>query len=104
MNDTPNPPELLLPEWPLPPGVRALLTTRSGGVSRGPWAGLNLGEGSGDEPAAVMENRRRLRQAAKLPGEPLWLRQVHGRVVIRATDHHPGIEADGCLADRPGQV
>ncbi len=104
MSVTPNRPELLVPEWSLPPGVRALLTTRTGGVSQGPWASLNLGDGSGDEPAAVIENRRRLRRAAKLPGEPLWLRQVHGRHVVRAAAHHPGIEADGCLTERPGQV
>ena len=46
------------PAWILPhlsaPGVRALITTRPGGVSRGPWGaangsgGMNLGLGSGD--------------------------------------------------------
>jgi hypothetical protein len=37
-----------------------------------------LGDHVGDDPAAVAENRRRLRVAAGLPGEPSWLPQVHG--------------------------
>ncbi|RME34891.1 MAG: laccase domain-containing protein, partial [Gammaproteobacteria bacterium] len=98
------PPELLIPDWPLPPGVRALLTTRRGGTGRGPLAGFSLGEGCGDAPGAVRRNRRLLRKAAGLPAEPLWLRQVHGRQIIRAGDYRPGVEADGCLADRPGTV
>ena len=66
------------PDWPAPAGIQALITTRAGGVSQGPWGagdgggGLNLGEGS-DAPDAVAANRARLR--ALLPGEPAWLRQ-----------------------------
>ena len=68
--------EFIVPDWPAPPGVRALSTTRVGGVSRAPWAGFNLGDHVGDDPAAVRANRQRLRQA--LPDEPRWLTQVHG--------------------------
>jgi YfiH family protein len=71
-------PAWLEPEWPAPPGVRALSTFRSGGVSTAPYASLNLGDHVGDVPEAVAENRRRLRAAAGLPAEPAWLTQVHG--------------------------
>ena len=74
-------PEWLQPDWPAPAPVRALCTTRQGGVSSGPWASLNLGEHCGDEPAHVNENRALLDR--HLPAAPLWLRQVHGVCVVR---------------------
>jgi YfiH family protein len=72
----------LEPEWPAPPGVRALSTFRSGGVSTARYASLNLGDHVGDSAAAVVENRRRLKAAAGLPTEPAWLTQVHGTNVV----------------------
>ncbi len=69
----------VVPDWPLPPGVRALQTTRRGGVSGGPWAGFNLGEHVGDDPMAVAANRAAL--ARRLPAAPVWLSQVHGTAV-----------------------
>ncbi|WP_341539300.1 peptidoglycan editing factor PgeF [Thiogranum longum] len=58
--------------------MQALTTTRKGGVSRGPWASLNLADHVGDDPLAVQENRRHLHQSQQLPAEPLWLKQVQG--------------------------
>ncbi|HMM55228.1 MAG TPA: peptidoglycan editing factor PgeF [Candidatus Desulfobacillus sp.] len=92
----------LRPEWPAPPAVRALVTTRAGGVSRGPYASFNLADHVGDDAAAVAENRRRLR--ACLPAEPLWLRQVHGSAVVDAAAAAPDAEADAALARQPGTV
>jgi YfiH family protein len=93
------------PAWPAPPQVRALSTTRTGGVSTGPYASLNLGDHVGDRPEAVAENRRRLAEAAGLPGVPAWLRQVHGtRVVTVIPDGPPGAEADAATASRAGAV
>lgn len=74
--------EWLEPDWPAPAWVRAASTLRTGGVSQGIYRSLNLGAHVGDHPAAVLENRRRLRAALKLPGEPLWLNQVHGTAVV----------------------
>ncbi len=94
---------VLVPDWPAPAAVRALVTTRAGGVSAGAYASLNLGTRCGDDPAAVAENRRRL--AALLPAEPAWLRQVHGVRVAEADDvrgEEP--EADAAVARRPGTV
>lgn len=94
--------DLIVPDWPAPAGVRALVTTRAGGVSLPPWDSLNLGDHVGDDPAAVAENRRRLR--AHLPAEPLWLRQVHGVRCIDAARAAPGAEADAVRARVPGVV
>jgi YfiH family protein len=68
-------------DWPAPRGVRALSTLRGdarSGASNAPYGCFNLGDHVGDDPAAVAENRRRLKAAAGLPAEPSWLSQVHG--------------------------
>ncbi|HSW20844.1 MAG TPA: laccase domain-containing protein, partial [Ramlibacter sp.] len=58
------PPEaLLLPDWPAPATVRAVCSTRAGGVSRPPFDSLNLGDHVGDDPTAVAMNRSRLAEA-----------------------------------------
>ena len=74
--------DLILPEWPAPANVRGCTTTRRGGVSRGPFASLNLALHVGDDEGAVTANRERLRSALDLPAEPLWLAQVHGRGTV----------------------
>ena len=74
-------------DWPAPSNIVAGTTTRTGGVSEGVHASLNLGLHVGDSEAAVRENRHRLRTALSLPSEPLWLDQVHGtRVAISVED------------------
>jgi len=78
------PPDWLKPDWPAPPGVTALTTTRPGGVSRGPFAAMNLAAHVGDDPDAVTANRSAFRAALELPAEPLWLSQVHGTDVADA--------------------
>jgi YfiH family protein len=68
-------------DWPAPAGVRALSTLRGdarGGLSKRPYEGFNLGDHVGDDPVAVAGNRRRLKELAGLPSEPVWLSQVHG--------------------------
>ena len=94
--------EYLSPQWQAPARVRALATTRRGGVSGGVYAGLNLGDHVGDDPAAVAANRRLL--TAALPAEPLWLRQVHGTRVVCAEQVPAGAEADACVARSAGCV
>ena len=93
----------LEPEWKLP-GVRVLSTLRPGGVSRGPYSGLNLALHVGDDAAQVVENRRLLRQAAGLPAEPLWLEQVHGCEVVVHRGPGPAPRADAAVAFEAGQV
>jgi len=72
---------------------------RAGGVSVGPLASLNLGEGVGDAAQSVAENVRRLAAAAgRLPEQLATVRQVHGDQVVRGT---PGVrpEADAVWTD-----
>lgn len=86
----------LIPEWPAPQGIRAVSTTRLGGVSKAPWASLNLATHVQDDPQAVAENRRRLVDALGLAAQPQWLQQVHGCEVHRPEQ---GGEVDSCQAD-----
>lgn len=92
----------IVPDWPAPARVRALVTTRGGGVSLPPYASLNLGDHVGDDPAAVAANRALLGRS--LPAEPLWLSQVHGTAVADADRDPPGSIADASVARRPGTV
>ena len=84
--------------------MRACCTTRSGGVSAGPYASLNLGDHVGDDPARVVRNRALLAERLGLPAEPLWLKQVHGCGVAQGGADRPGCEADAAIARNPGQV
>ena len=83
------------------PGGTALFTTRHGGVSAGPYASLNLGVRTEDDPAAVAANRER---AAALAGAPLAaVHQVHGTTVVTAdaeavADADAQVTVDGDLA------
>lgn len=75
----------LIPDWPAPPRVHALVTTRAGGVSRAPYDSLNLGDHVEDDPVAVAGNRELLERALNrlAPATaPLWLKQVHGVRVV----------------------
>jgi YfiH family protein len=84
------------------PGARVLFTTRRGGVSRGPFASLNLGRLTADDGANVDANRERLAHAVGHPRERfLYGRQVHGAEVRRATEP-PGTERPA--ADEDGQA
>jgi polyphenol oxidase len=94
-------------DWPVPPKVRVVSTLRGDelvGVSKAPYASLNLGDHVGDDPEAVAENRRRLRAAAELPAEPVWLTQVHGANVADLDGAAREGPADAAIARRPGKV
>jgi hypothetical protein len=95
-------PDWIVPDWPAPAGIRAMITTRRGGVSLGCYASFNLGQDTGDEPPAVAENRARLRRL--LPQEPRWLKQVHGAHVVPADHVTIPPEADASVAREPGTV
>lgn len=92
----------ILPDWDAPPNVRAVVTTRAGGASTGPYAAFNLGMNTGEDLDVVAGNRRRLAARLDLAVEPAWLRQVHGTVVVdaAATDGEP--EADASFTTKTG--
>ncbi|HVE68262.1 MAG TPA: polyphenol oxidase family protein, partial [Solirubrobacteraceae bacterium] len=69
-------------------GVRAVVTTRAGGVSSGPYSSLNLSYQVGDDPAAVAENRARV--AALAGGALAQGRQGHAATVERVTEPPAG--------------
>lgn len=94
--------KLILPEWPAPANVRAVATTRAGGVSEGPFASLNLGTMTEDTSDAVLANRRLLRGRLGLSREPAWLHQIHGKVVVRADEVKEPPAADASWTDQPG--
>ena len=75
---------MIVPDWPVPAGVHALVTTRA----------------LGDMKSAA--NRTRLR--ALLPGDPVWLRQVHGTDIVDAASATPGTPADASFSRRKNIV
>jgi len=85
-------------------GVAHGFLGRRGGVSTGVVAGLNTGLGSGDDPAAIAENRARA-VAAVLPGAALCgLYQVHSASVVRVLTAFPDGErpqGDAMVTERP---
>ena len=92
----------------LGPGVRAAFTMRTGGVSVGSHAGLDLALHVGDDPGAVGANRARL--AARAGAPVRFARQVHGTKVARVPtaaeagrdDPGPEPEADALVTSRAG--
>jgi hypothetical protein len=89
--------------WPAPANVRAICTTRSGGVSSGPWSSFNLGSRCGDSAYLVEQNRASLNKA--LPSPAQWLHQVHGNVVVRHSGRSTHeIKGDAVVAFGKGEV
>lgn len=87
-------------------GIRHGFFTREGGVSGGVYASLNTGFGSGDDAAAVTENRRRAEAALGFAdGALTTVRQVHSSRVALAADawtYAASPEADALVSRTPG--
>lgn len=98
--------QYIRPEWAIPSSTQAFCTTRLGGVSKPPFNQFNLGVNAGDEPADVLKNRAILSEC--LPSEPLWLKQVHGRLVSMPSSRESALngpfEADASVTQTPGEV
>ena len=91
----------IVPGWPAPGSVRAVCTTRQGGVSLPPYDSLNLGDHVGDDAGAVERNRAVLKAA--IGSRPVFLRQVHGSAVAQLhADSLDGTQADGCVVTQRG--
>ena len=77
--------------------LRALVTTRAGGTSRGRYASLNLGGHVGDDPLAVLSNRRLLASALGLGWDRLVMAdQLHGVGATWVDDAEGGRGALSC--------
>ncbi|WP_455425447.1 purine nucleoside phosphorylase YfiH [Dryocola sp. LX212] len=97
--------KIIIPQWPLPPGVGACSSTRIGGVSLSPYDAMNLGAHCGDNPDCVEENRRLFYAASGMPSKPVWLEQVHGKAVLRLTgEPYASKRADASYSNTPGTV
>ena len=113
----PSPAGLALLTWPVldASGADAAVTARSGGVSSGPYATLNLSLSVGDDPGCVLANRRRLAAGfGASPEDFVFARQVHGAGVrvVGAADRGSGAfglddaiaDADALVTGTPGVV
>jgi len=91
-----------VPDWHVPPSVKAWQTCRGAGPR--PYGGFNLGQHVGDDPAAVAANRNRL--LSIVPAQPVWLTQVHGTRVLElpraSLEASPA--ADAVMTTTPGTV
>ncbi len=95
--------EVIEPDWPVPPRVRACVTTRRGGVGAAPYDGCNLALHVGDADQNVISNRAELRRQLELPEEPCWMRQTHGTDVV-LLERDPERDADAAITRSPGLV
>jgi YfiH family protein len=85
-----------VPDWPMPPSVRALCSSRTGGSSTGTYAGLNLGLHVGDDPRTVEDNRLRLQAAMGV--RAVFMNQVHGNAMLQIDQETTnGLTADGAF-------
>lgn len=94
--------------FPNIPSVGAVFTSRRGGASTGPFSAANLSLDVGDEPGAVVENRRALRERLDF-GDWTEVRQVHGDALLLDPEpgpiDQPGVtEADALATARRGQA
>lgn len=72
------------------PGLRHAFFTREGGVSGEIYESLNGGLGSNDDPANVLENRRRMaEQMGVVPENLISVHQVHSPDAVVATGPWP---------------
>ncbi len=88
------------PNWSAPPSVRAVQTTRLGGVSDAPFASFNLAQHVGDAAKSVTQNRQLLAQ--NLPTAPCWLNQIHSNIAVKATPQRQ--DADASFTRQRGVV
>jgi copper oxidase (laccase) domain-containing protein len=90
--------------WDATGPYEVVFTTRTGGVSEGPYASLNLGRKTGDDVERVDENRRRACAEIGADAARLALNfQVHSKLVHRAREgERGGVQGDGLWTDEPG--
>ncbi|MFP5466369.1 MAG: peptidoglycan editing factor PgeF [Gammaproteobacteria bacterium] len=91
----------IVPQWPAPGHVRAVVTSREGGVSAPPFDTFNLGDHVRDDPGHVQSNRAAL--ARFMAARPVFLQQVHGtQVLVLENRVADGEQADACLTTEAG--
>lgn len=86
----------MIPEWELPAGVSAAITTVT---SPG-----NVAVHVGDDPATVVRHRRQLAFDLQLPGQVKWLQQYHSNVVVDYQQARLGQPADAIVSRQSRSV
>ena len=89
--------------WPQSKNVKTLMTTRSDGASKPPFAANNLATHVGDKLANVLDNRCVLRSKLHLLHEPHWLQQVHSNQCV-VIEQDTNRDADASITSTPQQV
>ena len=103
---------LQVQEWEPLPGLEHGFFTRAGGTSPSPYSSLNVGPFTGDYPAHIQENLRRIASVfSVLPDRILALAQVHGTRTLRISAktrtrsvfHSVSpFQGDGLITNQPG--
>lgn len=97
--------EFIIPDWPVPSQIKAVSSTRLGGLSRAPYDGLNLGTHVGDNKKTVEHNRLLLQKKAHMPSAPIWLNQTHSTQVVECnTPTDRILDADGLFTSTTNVV
>ena len=86
----------LMANWPAPPNISALTTTRLMGASPVPYDGNNLALHVGDQDEFVQRNRNELAKRLSLPCQPAWLNQTHTNHCVIVEDD-PERHADASI-------
>jgi YfiH family protein len=95
--------DYLIPDWPAPEKVSAVITLRGRGASLAPYDHFNLANHVDDNPGQVAANRSLLREQLDFTWEPVWLDQVHGNKVVYAPNNLSLPAADGAYTDVKNQ-
>lgn len=96
--------DFIYPDWPAPDNVKSVMTIRRGGNSLPPYGSMNLGLHVEDQTELVLSNRTLLKQQLSLPGDPLWLNQVHGTEIADHGRFKSGDDADAVVSRHNNNV
>jgi len=95
----------IIPDWPVSSRVKAVSTTRAGGVSTNNYSSMNLALHVGDKSENVRQNRKILQSAMGYVPEPFWLRQSHSSKICKvAAITRDKTEADASISFKAEEV
>lgn len=94
--------EFFIPDWDLPCGVGAAVTTRVNGCSASPWDSNNLAFHVGDNPSHVAANRQTLLDSLADVRAIQWLQQIHSADVVQACSGSVTLTADAVFSTDKG--
>lgn len=95
----------LTPDWPAPANIHAATTLRTGGGSCGVYASLNPAMHVGDDAQRVKQNRQLIKELLGLPGDPVWLDQIHSNRAVQVANPPPPFAKGGAgVCNKPMPV